>query len=111
MAAPSKRIEQTNAVIVELNRTAIDPREIDLSIFGVVVPALYAPNLGREVVFAAVESTEGLLAAETDFPIGLALALGVLDPAPVRDAVAGLEELAVSEGVPLVVEDAAGKEG
>ncbi len=33
-----------------LNRTAIDPREIDASIFGVVVPALYAPNLGREVL-------------------------------------------------------------
>jgi acetyl-CoA acyltransferase len=32
-------------------RTAIDPAEIGLSIFGVVVPALHAPNLGREVVF------------------------------------------------------------
>ncbi len=32
-------------------RTAIDPDEIGLSIFGVVVPALHAPNLGREVVF------------------------------------------------------------
>jgi len=32
-------------------RTAIDPDEIDLSVFGVVVPALFAPNLGREVVF------------------------------------------------------------
>src|SRR5436305_8989821 len=34
-------------------RTAIDPEEIDLSVFGVVVPALFAPNLGREVVFRA----------------------------------------------------------
>ena len=33
-----------------MSRTALDPRQIDLSIFGVVVPALYAPNLGREVV-------------------------------------------------------------
>ncbi len=33
-----------------VSRTAIDPKEIDLSVFGVVVPALYAPNLGREVV-------------------------------------------------------------
>ncbi|HEV2845902.1 MAG TPA: acetyl-CoA C-acyltransferase FadI [Thermoanaerobaculia bacterium] len=32
-------------------RTGIDPDEIDLSVFGVVVPALHAPNLGREVVF------------------------------------------------------------
>src|SRR5947199_118318 len=32
-------------------RLAIDPEEIDLSVFGVVVPALHAPNLGREVVF------------------------------------------------------------
>jgi acetyl-CoA acyltransferase len=34
-----------------LARTGIDPREIDMSVFGVVVPALHAPNLGREVVF------------------------------------------------------------
>jgi acetyl-CoA acyltransferase len=32
-------------------RSGIDPEEIDLSVFGVVVPALHAPNLGREVVF------------------------------------------------------------
>ena len=32
-------------------RLAIDPNAIDLSVFGVVVPALHAPNLGREVVF------------------------------------------------------------
>jgi acetyl-CoA acyltransferase len=32
-------------------RTAIEPDEIALSVFGVVVPALNAPNLGREVVF------------------------------------------------------------
>jgi acetyl-CoA acyltransferase len=34
-----------------LARLAIDPNAIDLSVFGVVVPALHAPNLGREVVF------------------------------------------------------------
>ena len=33
-----------------IRRSGIDPNEIDLSIFGVVVPALAAPNLGREVV-------------------------------------------------------------
>ena len=32
-------------------RSGIDPMEIDMSVFGVVVPALHAPNLGREVVF------------------------------------------------------------
>jgi acetyl-CoA acyltransferase len=32
-------------------RTGIDPAAIDLSVFAVVVPALHAPNLGREVVF------------------------------------------------------------
>jgi acetyl-CoA acyltransferase len=32
-------------------RSGIDPAEIDLSVFGVVLPALHAPNLGREVVF------------------------------------------------------------
>jgi hypothetical protein len=30
-----------------VTRTGIDPEEIDLSVFGVVVPALHAPNLGR----------------------------------------------------------------
>lgn len=33
-----------------LARAALDPQEVGLSIFGVVVPALHAPNLGREVV-------------------------------------------------------------
>jgi acetyl-CoA acyltransferase len=32
-------------------RCGIGREEIDLSIFGVVVPALHAPNLGREVIF------------------------------------------------------------
>ncbi len=36
-----------------VGRSGLDPNEIDLSIFGVVVPALHAPNLGREVVFRA----------------------------------------------------------
>lgn len=34
-------------------RAGIDPSEIDLAIFGVVVAALHAPNLGREIVFRA----------------------------------------------------------
>ena len=34
-------------------RAGIDPAEIDLCVFGVVVAALHAPNLGREVVFRA----------------------------------------------------------
>ncbi len=36
-----------------VTRTGVDPEAIDLAIFGVVVPALHAPNLGREVVFRA----------------------------------------------------------
>lgn len=44
-------VDLASVPVVELiRRTAIDPAEIDLSVFGVVVPALYAPNLGREVV-------------------------------------------------------------
>jgi acetyl-CoA acyltransferase len=35
-------------------RNGLDPEEIGASIFGVVVPALHAPNLGREVVFRAL---------------------------------------------------------
>ena len=34
-------------------RSGIDPAEIDLAIFGVVVQSLRAPNLGREIVFRA----------------------------------------------------------
>jgi len=34
-------------------RAGIDPAEIDFAIFGVVVAALCAPNLGREIVFRA----------------------------------------------------------
>jgi len=36
-----------------VSRCGLEPEEIDLSIFGVVVPSLKAPNLGREVVFRA----------------------------------------------------------
>ncbi|HEV8632323.1 MAG TPA: acetyl-CoA C-acyltransferase FadI [Thermoanaerobaculia bacterium] len=34
-----------------VTRSGLDPKEIELAIFGTVLPALYAPNLGREVVF------------------------------------------------------------
>lgn len=45
-------IDMASVAAAELvARTAIDPELIDLSVFGVVVPALHAPNLGREVVF------------------------------------------------------------
>ncbi len=47
-------VDLAGAAAAELvTRSALDPEEIDLSIFGVVVPALHAPNLGREVVFRA----------------------------------------------------------
>lgn len=36
-----------------VRRSALDPAEIGLSVFGCVVPALAAPNLGREVVLRA----------------------------------------------------------
>jgi acetyl-CoA acyltransferase len=34
-------------------RSGVDPNEIDAAFFGVVVPALHGPNLGREVIFRA----------------------------------------------------------
>ncbi len=47
-------VDLAGAAAAELvSRSALDPEEIDLSVFGVVVPALHAPNLGREVVFRA----------------------------------------------------------
>ncbi len=46
--------ELAGAAAVELvARSGVDPAEIERSIFGVLVPALHAPNLGREVVFRA----------------------------------------------------------
>jgi len=36
-----------------VSRMNLDPDEIDQAVFGVVVPALYAPNLGREVILRA----------------------------------------------------------
>lgn len=45
-------IDLASVAAAELvTRSAIDPNEIDLAVFGCVVPALHAPNLGREVAF------------------------------------------------------------
>jgi len=47
-------VDLSGVVVAELvARTGLDPEEIDYSIFGVVVAALHAPNLGREVIFRA----------------------------------------------------------
>ncbi|HZI64372.1 MAG TPA: acetyl-CoA C-acyltransferase FadI [Thermoanaerobaculia bacterium] len=47
-------IDLAGAAAIELvARSGVDPAEIERSIFGVLVPALHAPNLGREVVFRA----------------------------------------------------------
>lgn len=83
-------------------------RSMGFDILGVDVLEDVLPNLGREVLFAALESTDGVMAQEAGFPIGFGLAVGVIDPSPVREAVARLENLAVSEGVPLFVEDGIG---
>ena len=106
---PDDYIATQMTLLEEMDPVAFEEvRSLGLDFLGVDVLEEVLPNLGREMVFAAVESTEGLLATETGFPIGLAFAFGVIDPAPVRDAVANLEDLAVSEGVPLVVEDGVG---
>jgi acetyl-CoA acyltransferase len=34
-------------------RSGVDPRTIDIAIFGIVLPPLHGPNLGREAVFRA----------------------------------------------------------
>lgn len=45
-------IDMAGAAVGELvSRTGIDPAEIDLSVFGTVIPSVQAPNLGREVIF------------------------------------------------------------
>ena len=47
-------VDLSGVVAAELvTRSGVDPEDIGLSIWGVVVPALHAPNLGREVVFRA----------------------------------------------------------
>ena len=45
-------IDLASTAVAELvSRTGIDPAVIEMSVFGCVIPALHAPNLGREVVF------------------------------------------------------------
>lgn len=52
--AKMRSLDMAGVAVRELvARTAIDPREIELSVFGTVVPQLDAPNLGREVIFRA----------------------------------------------------------
>lgn len=47
-------VDLAGGVTAELvTRSGIDPEELDLAVYGVVVPALHAPNLGREVVLRA----------------------------------------------------------
>lgn len=47
-------VDLSGVAVAELvARVGLDPEQIDCSIFGVVVAALHAPNLGREVVFRA----------------------------------------------------------
>jgi len=47
-------VDLSGVVAAELvTRSGVDPDHIGLSIWGVVVPALHAPNLGREAVFRA----------------------------------------------------------
>ena len=106
---PDDYIADQLATFEEMDPVVFDEfRMMGLDFLGVDLLGDVLPNLGREIVFAAVESTDGLIAAEASFPIGLGFAVGVLDAAPVRDAIAGIEELAVAEGVPLVVEDGVG---
>ena len=47
-------VDLSGVVTAELvARSGIEPESIDLSVFGVVVAALHAPNLGREAIFRA----------------------------------------------------------
>jgi acetyl-CoA acyltransferase len=50
-------------------RSGVDPEEIDVAVFGCVLPALDAPNLGREAVLRA-----GLPASIPGFAVNLACA-------------------------------------
>src|SRR5258708_10576909 len=53
-------VDLASAATAELiERTAVDPAAIDLSVFGVVVPPLHAPNLGREAGSRAAPPTTG----------------------------------------------------
>lgn len=108
-AIPDAMIDEQIAALEELDPEAFtELRTMSIDLLGVDLIEEVLPNLGREMMFAGIESGDGLLASEADFPIGIALALGVLDPAPVRDAVNSLEELAIEEGAPLVVEGGVG---
>ncbi len=42
------------AVAELLERTSLDPREVDIIVFGTVVPSVLAPNIAREVALLPV---------------------------------------------------------
>jgi acetyl-CoA acyltransferase len=67
-------------------RSGVDPRELDAAIFGIVMPVLHGPNLGREVVFRAA-----LPASVPGFAVNLACASSN------RAIVSGAEQILAGE--------------
>lgn len=57
------------------------------------------PAFGREVIFAAIESTEGAIAIEAGADIGIVFGIGVVDRPPVADVIGQLNELSDDFGL------------
>lgn len=67
--------------------------------FGVDLVGELLPALGPNILLAAVQSSEGMLASELDVPIGVIFAMDISDRGPIEKVLAGLEEFAAEEGV------------
>lgn len=57
------------------------------------------PSIGGEVLLAVVPTRDGMLFEETGEPIGVLSSTGLVDPEPMKEAVAAVERLAADEGV------------
>ncbi len=67
---------------------------------GVDVAALLQ-SMSGDLTVAATETRDGLIASESDVPVGIVGAIGLLDSGPVTDLIANLEEMMRQSGVDL----------
>lgn len=68
--------------------------ELGVDLFGEVLP-----SIGGENLFAVVQDRNGMLATESQLPLGILVSMGLTDTGPVSDLIAGLETLAREEGI------------
>ncbi|MEM9861398.1 MAG: acetyl-CoA C-acyltransferase FadI [Myxococcota bacterium] len=88
-------LELGRIVVAELlQRTALDPKEVDRVVYGQVVPSVHAPNIAREVVLGT-----GMDVATDAFSVSRACATGHQALVNATEAIAmGSVEIAIAGG-------------